>query len=124
MRKVLSYVISISSVLLFSAQVAYASGLGSIPNPSRYGSFEEIVNVLGGLVRPIVVLVFIAMLMYGGWVRLTARDDPKKVESSSKIMTAAIAGFAIVVLAPVIVQFVGSLLGVQGGILNFGGTGN
>jgi len=123
-KRLLKIVAAISVSLLLDAQLAFAqpttTGNIQVPNPSRYGSLEEIINVLGGLIRPIVILALIVMLMYGGWVRLTARDDPKKVEASSKIITAAIVGFAIIVLAPVIVRFVGSLLGVQGGILDFG----
>jgi hypothetical protein len=123
LTRITKFVVAISFSLLLNAQLAFAqttTGTIQVPNPSRYGSLEEIINVLGGLIRPVVILVLIAMLMYGGWVRLTARDDAKKVESSSKIITAAIVGFAIIVLAPVIVRFVGSLLGVQGGILDFG----
>jgi hypothetical protein len=56
--------------------------------------------------------------MYGGWVRLTAKDDAEKVASSTKIIVAAIVGFVIIALAPVIMQFVSSLLGVSGDIFN------
>ncbi len=119
MLKRLKYVPVVAFSLLLNAQLASAQIL-QVPNPSSYTSLEDIINVLGGLIRPIVIIVFIAMLMYGGWVRLTARDDATKVANSSKIIVAAIVGFAIIVLAPVIVRFAGSLLGVQGGILNFG----
>jgi heme/copper-type cytochrome/quinol oxidase subunit 2 len=93
-------------------------GLGNIPNPVKFNSLEEVINTLLGLVRPIVVLVFLGTVMYAGWVRLTAQDNADKVEQSTKIMIAAAIGFAIIVLAPVVVEFVGSLIGVQGGLLN------
>ncbi len=125
----LKYITAVGLSLLLNAQLALAdpaptaaNGTFNVYNPSKYGSLEQIINTLGGLIRPIVILVLIAMLMYGGWVRLTARDDPKKVADSSKIISAAIVGFGIIVLAPVIVRFFGSLLGVQGGILDFGSS--
>jgi len=90
----------------------------TVPNPSKYDNLEEIINTLGGLVRTVVIVVFLLMLMYGGWVRLTAKDDAEKVASSTKIIVAAIVGFVIIALAPVIMQFVSSLLGVSGDIFN------
>jgi len=109
----------VAVVFVYSfTQVAFAQSIPSIPNPVNFPDFESIINFLLGLIRPIVLLTLIATLMYGGFVYLTAHEDDKKVGNAKKIMTAAIVGFVIVVLAPVIVQLVGSLLGVRAGFLD------
>ncbi len=91
-----------------------------LPNPSRYNTLEELINVFGGVFRTAVVVVLVIALMIGGWTRLTSQGDADKVAKSSKIMVAAIVGFAIIVLAPVLVDFVGRLVGVQGSLLSLG----
>ncbi len=117
LRKFLWSIIPVILMLALPTAVL-AGGFGNIPNPVKYNSLEEVINTILGLVRPIVVLVFLATVMYAGWVRLTAQDNAEKVEQSTKIMVAAAVGFGIIVLAPVVVEFVGSLIGVQGGLLN------
>lgn len=104
--------------LVLSTKTISAAGL-QIPNPVKFDTLEDIVNfLLNNVLRQVVLLAFVGLLIYGGWVRMTAQDDVKKVESSQKIIVAAIIGFAIIVLAPVIVEFVGSIVGVQGNLID------
>jgi heme/copper-type cytochrome/quinol oxidase subunit 2 len=116
MKRIKSFLLALL-ITLFTPVTVIAQGTTvggiTVPNPSKYGSLEQIINTLGGYVRTIVIVVFLLMLMYGGWVRLTAKDDSDKVASSTKIIVAAIVGFIIIALAPVIMQFVASLLGVS-----------
>lgn len=106
--------------VFFPAQVL-AQGNISLVNPSRFDSLEEIIGVVLGLFRPVVVITLVAVLMYGGWVYLNAGDQDDQVAKARKIITAAVVGFIIIVLAPAIAQFVGALLGVDGGLFNFTG---
>lgn len=87
--------------------------IAKIPNPTIYPDLEAVINALTRLIVPVFLLSFAAMLLYGAFQWLTARDDASKVESAKKIMVAAIIGFILAVLAPTIVNFVASLLGVQ-----------
>ena len=96
---------------------AFAQIIG-IPNPSRFDSVEDIINTLGNLIRPVVIIALIAIVMYGGWVRLTSQGNPDKIARSSQIIVSGLIGFAIIALAPVIVEFLGSLLGISGGLLD------
>ncbi len=89
-----------------------------VENPVTVNSLEELVTRLGGVVRTVVVVALIVVLIYGGWVRLTAQDSDEAVAKSSKIIVSAIVGFVIIVLAPVIVELVGSLIGVRGNLVD------
>jgi hypothetical protein len=53
------------------------------------------------------------VIIFGGYTRLTAAGDPEKEKKSMQIITAGIVGFLIIVLAPLIVGFIGTLLGVD-----------
>lgn len=89
----------------------------TIPNPTRYNSLEDVINALTSLIRPLFIVTLGAMILYGGWVRLTSQGNPEKIQTSSQIIVAALIGFAIAVFAPTIVDFAGRLLGVQGGLI-------
>jgi hypothetical protein len=115
MKKKIIY--SILSVLLI-AQILqtnyYVSATAIIPNPSKFNTLEEVINALVQLIRPVFLLTFLAMLIYGAFIYLTARDDENKVKSARSTMIAAIIGFTLAVFAPAIVDFVAKLLGVPG----------
>ncbi|CAG1022492.1 hypothetical protein DOJK_01709 [Patescibacteria group bacterium] len=121
-KKFLTFAVVITQLVIFSVPVL-AGGLTNvnqnfqIPNPTRYGSLEDIINAVTTLIRPVFIIAFGAMVLYGGWIRLTSQGNPDKVKSSSQIIVAAIVGFAIAVFAPTIVDFAGRLLGIQGGLI-------
>jgi len=87
-----------------------------IPNPTKYSDLESVINAGTAVARVVFVLTFAGIILYGGFVRLTSGGDEKKVEQSSKIITAGIVGFAIIVFAQPITEFVARLIGVQGGL--------
>ncbi|MFS8130711.1 MAG: hypothetical protein ACMG57_01900 [Candidatus Dojkabacteria bacterium] len=82
------------------------------PNPTIFNSVEDLINAITKLIVPIFLLTFAAMLLYGAFQYLTARDNADQVASARKIIIAAIIGFVLAVLAPTIVNFVAGLLGV------------
>lgn len=62
---------------------------------------------------PIILLVFLGIIVYGGFVRMTASGDADKEQQSSQIITAGVVGFIIIALAPIIINFLGQLLGIS-----------
>lgn len=119
-KKLVAFIVLVQGLLLaipVSAQLTNVNQNFTIPNPTRYGSLEDIINAVTSLIRPVFIITFGAMVLYGGWVRLTSQGNPDKVKSSSQIIVAAIVGFAIAVFAPTIVDFAGKLLGIQGGLI-------
>ncbi len=91
-----------------------AQNLGlKIPNPSRYDSLEEIISAAGSLIRPLFLITFGAMLLFGAFILLTSQGDEEKIQNSRKTMIAAIIGFVIAALAPTVVGIITSFLGVE-----------
>ncbi len=66
-------------------------------------------------------LLLLIYLIYGGLQLLTSGGDPKKVESGKSIITNAVFGFVIIIVAFLIVQVVGLFLGLSGITNVFGG---
>lgn len=85
-----------------------------IPNPSKYNSLEDIISAAASLIRPIFLITFGAMIIYGAFMLLTSSGNEEKVQTSRKTITAAIIGFIIAVFAPTLVNFALNLVGVEG----------
>jgi len=115
MKKRAKAILSILVLSLFAvSSKVYAVGGVNIPNPSRIDSLEELINALTSLIRPIFIVTFLAMILYGAFVYITAREDEAKVKNARSIIIAAIVGFVIAVFAPAIVDLVLNFLGVPG----------
>lgn len=90
-----------------------------IPNPTQYGSLEDIINAGTRFLVPVFLLTFGAMLLYGAFTILTARDNADAVKRGRDIIIAAIVGFILSVLALPFANFVLSLVGVTSGFAIF-----
>lgn len=111
-------IISLSIVLLVS--VLFVSSVSaqnlnySIPNPSTYDSLEDLISAAASLIRPVFLVTFGGMIIFGAFTLLTSSGNEEKIESSRKTIIAAIIGFVIAVFAPTLVNFALSLVGVEG----------
>ncbi len=85
-----------------------------IPNPSRFDNVEQIISAAGSLIRPVLLITFAGMILFGAFQLLTSQGNEDKVAGAKQTLTAAIIGFIIAVLAPTIVNVFTNLLGVQG----------
>lgn len=95
------------TLLAFSTPVSAA---GSIRPPTDRTLVELIQGVIG-LLPGLILLVLLGMFIYGGYVRLSAAGDADKEEQSNKILTAAVLGFVIIALAPLLINLLGQFLG-------------
>ena len=105
------------NTFVVAAPISSVDNLVPLGNPTPYNTLEEFLNqaVLPNL-RLVIILIFSGVIIYGGFLRVTAQGNDQQVEKSSKTIIAGITGFAIVILAQPITDIVGKLLGVQGGL--------
>ena len=122
-KKSIQIMLLVFSFFPWLQSFVFAQNVGnySLPNPSKYNSLEEIINAVAGLIRPVFILTFGGLILYGAWLWLTSQGDDGKIKSARNVMVAAIIGFVLAVFATTIVNFLLGLLGVQG--LNLGATG-
>lgn len=116
MKKIITGVI-VGVITAFSnLSIVYAQNFGTprFPNPTTIDSLEELINILVGLIRPVFIITFAAMIMYGAFVWMTAGDDDSKVARARKIIVAAIIGLSIAIFAPAISNIVAGILGIEG----------
>lgn len=118
------YFLPTFSIVFFGMAVLLSTSIGAggmlgIPNISQYERLEDVINAFLSILRTVVILLLIIALMIGGYTRLTSQGDADKIAQSQKIIVSALIGFAIIVLAPVIVQFFGTVLGAQGNLFEF-----
>lgn len=68
---------------------------------------------IGRLIGPVIGLsgsIFFALVVYAGILWMTAAGNEEQVGKAKKVLSAAVAGLAIVVLAYAITKFVGDLI--------------
>ncbi|MEA2020226.1 MAG: pilin [Patescibacteria group bacterium] len=89
--------------------------IGDIKNPTEYGDDTTalgnlITNAASSIVMIAGVLLF-GMLIFGGFLWLTAQGDEDQVEKAQKVLSSAVIGLVIVVAAFFITQILGTVLG-------------
>ncbi len=116
MKKLKGTILTLLVVYIGYPAIVFAQNVGqvTIPNPSGYNSLEELINAGLSLLRPLFIVTFAAMIMYGAWTWLTSQGDAEKIGRARKIIIAAVIGFAIAVLAPSIAGIVANFIKLQG----------
>lgn len=75
-----------------------------------------IIGLVRGALRilpTLILLVFLAVIIFGGYTKMTAAGDPDKEQKSMQILTAGIVGFVIIALAPLLINLLGRFLGID-----------
>lgn len=107
-------IIKISTLALTTfGFLSSSTSAATIPNPIEPKTIADVINRVSGFVQPILVITLLVLIFAAGFTRLTSAGDADKEQKSVKILTSAVIGFIIVVLAPLIIKIVGSILGVK-----------
>lgn len=111
MKKLLTVFFTIVSLSLMTVSVQAIE----IVNPvsDAFKDFLTTVSTLSRWVRGFAVIVYIIMLLYAGYTRETAGADPEKAKKAIQIIIYSTTGFALIILAPIIVATLGAILGVE-----------
>ena len=108
--------IMIVSVIVAIPYIASGAGLqgrildsaeqtrGDLPNPQGglQGAVAGLINVFLGILGMIAVVIVI----YGGFKWMTASGNTEQVDEAKKLLIQGVVGFAIIILAYAIVEFV------------------
>jgi TRAP-type C4-dicarboxylate transport system permease small subunit len=79
---------------------------GITPAPGAPGSIGELVTNLLGVILPLLTILFVVIIVYGGFTYMTSAGDPKKLDQARGILTNAVIGIAIVLFAFVIREII------------------
>ena len=112
MRKYLISALLFIIILFTGFTPAFAQD-NPIPPPVETTSLGQLISKASGIVTPLAVLGFIAMVIYAGYIRMMAAGSAEKEAKSMQIAVAAATGFAIIAIAPLIVRIVAKLIGVK-----------
>jgi flagellar biosynthesis protein FlhB len=96
------------SVALASTDAA-VQGLDEAAGAANLKSEKGAVELAGQIVQTVLSflgIIFIILLLYGGFIRMTAQGSPDKVKQSTGIITSAIVGIIIIFVSYIVTVFV------------------
>lgn len=93
---------------------AYAINLDDpAQNPvARFANFASLLNILLPLALGVGALLFLAMMIIGGWTLLNGRGDPAAVKKAQAYFTYGIAGLVIMLGSVFIVRLIAQILSI------------
>lgn len=105
--------LSLLPQFLLAANLNDAMGtLSNAGNKAGTGD-AEVENVVGSIINAalsMVGLIFLVLMIYGGFLWMTARGDESAIEKAQKIISAAVVGLVVIMAAYAITFFVTSRL--------------
>ena len=114
------------SLAIFSQGVLAQVGLDQTAAAAGLNSNTSIAKIAGQIIYAILGflgLIFIILLIYGGFMRMTAQGNTEQISKSMGIITSAIVGVIIIIASYTITAFVMSRVGASvGGGGGMGGT--
>ncbi len=77
---------------------------------TTYKDAPTLIGQLIGVALSLLGILFLVLMIYGGFLWMTARGDGGQIDSAKGLMTAAVIGLIIVLSAYAITSFIGSKL--------------
>jgi len=84
----------------------------TIPNPLEYETLQELVDKLIDFIFAVAIAITPLVLIYAGFLFLTAGGDPQKVNQAKSLIFWALIGLTIVILAKGLIKVLQDVLGV------------
>ncbi len=104
------FIFLIFSLLIFSLPTI-THGFAGVDDPlgGKFGSLGDIITALIPFIYTIAAMIALLFLIWGGIRYMTARGDPKAIDSARSTITSAIIGVLIVLFVGVIFFVVGAV---------------
>ena len=100
-----------------AADLITASGLSATAGAAQLPNVGSIPSFVGGLINSLIGLMgtlFLALIIYGGFLWMTAAGNEDRVKKAKSVITAAITGVIITFAAYAITRFVtNAVLGIK-----------
>ena len=99
--------------LVFSGAVLAdtGGGTGGIPNPIGPESFTELLKRIIGYLIVIGAPILALMVLYGGFIILTAGGSPEKFKTGKDVILYAVIGYIIILVSWGVIYIIGEILG-------------
>lgn len=97
---------------------AYAS-LGTTLNEQlieiqKAGADEQsVVQMIINIATPVAVIAVVLLLVYGGFMMMSSKGDPDKLQEAKQVITNAIIGFVVILLCVAILLLISNTLGLK-----------
>jgi len=126
-KSILTTILIISAGLVLTTVAVNAQGLKDAASKfdkvagsdgakaNVYENPEDVIGVGIGAAITLVGMIFLVLMVYAGYLWMTARGEQEQVDKAQKIITAALIGFFIVASAYAITKFVSGKLGGESG---------
>ena len=87
-------------------------GWAQPPAPPQPASLEQVINNLRFWIMGIIAAIATLFLVVGGLRYITAGGDPSEIERAKGNLKSALLGYALAVLAPILLTILQSILGI------------
>ena len=82
-------------------------------NPLKYATFDELVTAIMNFIFVLAVVTVPLIIIVGAFQLLTSSGDPKKIGAGKSMITYALIGLAIILLARGIIAMIQQAIGVE-----------
>ncbi|HPI66989.1 MAG TPA: pilin [bacterium] len=115
---IFTFIFVLSPVFLSGGVGATETGLEATRSAAGLPAETSIAKIIGQIIYAILGflgVVFVILLIYGGFLRMTAQGDSGKIKTSTGIITSAVVGVVIILAAYTLTSFILSQVGASVG---------
>ncbi len=72
---------------------------------------NDLVRIVTDIATPLSVICVVLLLIYGGYMLMSSKGDPDKLQEAKQVITNAIIGFVVILLCVAILILISNTLG-------------
>jgi hypothetical protein len=91
---------------------AFAVGIEN-PLANTFKDIPSIVNWASSYVLPVSTVALLGIIVYAGFIKMTAIGNPDKEKMAMQTLTSGIVGFALILSSSLVVGILGAMLGIR-----------
>ncbi len=76
-------------------------------------SSEAVTKAIVNIATPISVVCVVLLLVYGGFLMMSSKGDPDKLQEAKQIITNAVIGFVVILLCVAVLLLISKTLGLN-----------